>query len=36
MGCGRVGEELCRIMLGDGHEVAIIDYDQAALDRLGP
>ncbi len=36
MGCGRVGEELCRIMLDDGHEVAIIDYDQAALDRLGP
>jgi trk system potassium uptake protein TrkA len=36
MGCGRVGEELCRIMLDGGHEVAIIDYDQAALDRLGP
>lgn len=36
MGCGRVGEELCRIMLDDGHEVAIIDYDQAALNRLGP
>ena len=36
MGCGRVGEELCRIMLDGGHEVAIVDYDQAALDRLGP
>jgi trk system potassium uptake protein TrkA len=36
MGCGRVGEELCRIMLGDGHDVAVIDSDQAALDRLGP
>lgn len=36
MGCGRVGEELCRIMVADGHEVTIIDYDQAALDRLGP
>ena len=36
MGCGRVGEELCRIMLDDGHEVAVIDYDPAALDRLGP
>jgi len=36
MGCGRVGEELCRIMLDDRHEVAVIDYDQAALDRLGP
>ena len=36
MGCGRVGEELCQIMLNDGHEVAIVDSDQAALDRLGP
>jgi len=36
MGCGRVGEELSRIMLGDGHDVAVIDYDPAALDRLGP
>ncbi|HLF27698.1 MAG TPA: TrkA family potassium uptake protein [Anaerolineae bacterium] len=36
MGCGRVGEELSRILDADGHEVTIIDYDPAALDRLGP
>jgi trk system potassium uptake protein TrkA len=35
MGCGRVGEALSRIMLEDGHDVTVIDYDQAALDRLG-
>jgi len=36
MGCGRVGEPLCRILAGDGHDVAVIDYDPAALARLGP
>lgn len=36
MGCGRVGEQLGRIMADDGHDVTVIDYDQAALDRLGP
>jgi trk system potassium uptake protein TrkA len=36
MGCGRVGEEVCRIMGEGGHQLIVIDYDQAALDRLGP
>jgi trk system potassium uptake protein TrkA len=36
MGCGRVGEPLCRILADDGHDVAVIDYDSAALARLGP
>ena len=35
MGCGRVGEQLARLMVGDGHAVAVIDYDPAALARLG-
>jgi len=36
MGCGRVGEMVSRLMADDGHEVVAIDYDQSALDRLGP
>jgi trk system potassium uptake protein TrkA len=36
MGCGRVGEQLAQLMAEDGHEVAVIDYDAAALARLGP
>jgi trk system potassium uptake protein TrkA len=36
MGCGRVGEQLSRILAGDGHQVAVIDSDPAALARLGP
>jgi len=36
MGCGRVGEQLARLMSEDGHDVAVIDYDEAALARLGP
>lgn len=36
MGCGRVGEQLARLMTDEGHEVVVIDYDSAALDRLGP
>ena len=36
MGCGRVGEQLARLMSEDGHDVAVIDYDAAALARLGP
>ncbi len=35
MGCGRVGEQLARLMSDQGHTVAVIDYDPAALDRLG-
>ena len=36
MGCGRVGEQVSRIMVDEGHEVVIIDQDPAALARLGP
>lgn len=36
MGCGRVGEQLARLMDGEGHELAVIDYDSGALARLGP
>jgi voltage-gated potassium channel Kch len=36
MGCGRVGEEVSRLMAREGHDVAVIDYNGAALARLGP
>lgn len=36
MGCGRVGEQAGRLLAGEGHAVAIIDYNAAALARLGP
>lgn len=36
MGCGRVGEQLARLMADEGHNVAVIDYDASALARLGP
>jgi trk system potassium uptake protein TrkA len=36
MGCGRVGEAVSRLMAEKGHAVAVIDYNGAALDRLGP
>lgn len=36
MGCGRVGEQLARLMADEGHRVTVIDYDPAALARLGP
>jgi trk system potassium uptake protein len=35
MGCGRVGEQLARLLANEGNEVAVIDPSQAALDRLG-
>ena len=35
MGCGRVGEQVSRLLDEEGHDVTVIDYDQAALDRLG-
>jgi len=35
MGCGRVGEQVARIMAGEGHDVAVIDCNAQALDRLG-
>ncbi len=36
MGCGRVGEQVSRLMAQEGHAVSVIDYDAAALARLGP
>jgi trk system potassium uptake protein TrkA len=36
MGCGRVGEAVSRLMADEGHAVTVIDYDAAALARLGP
>lgn len=34
-GCGRVGSTLATWLTGDGHDVTVIDHDQAALDQLG-
>jgi trk system potassium uptake protein TrkA len=36
LGCGRVGERVARLMADEGHDVAVIDYDADALERLGP
>jgi trk system potassium uptake protein TrkA len=36
MGCGRVGEQVARLLDSEGNEVAVIDYDPTALARLGP
>jgi trk system potassium uptake protein TrkA len=36
MGCGRVGEQVARVMAGEGHTVAVIDPASEALARLGP
>jgi trk system potassium uptake protein TrkA len=36
IGCGRVGEQLARLLVDEGHQVAVIDYDAGALARLGP
>jgi trk system potassium uptake protein TrkA len=36
VGCGNVGVCLARILSGQGHDVAVVDRSQAALQRLGP
>ncbi|GAB3489255.1 potassium channel family protein [Flexivirga lutea] len=36
MGCGRVGATLALSLEKHGHEVAVIDRDEAAFRRLGP
>ena len=36
MGCGRVGEQLARLMDKEGHAVTIIDINPDAFKRLGP
>lgn len=35
MGCGRIGERVSHLLADEGHEVVVIDYDEAALARLG-
>src|SRR4030067_1464050 len=35
MGCGRVGEQVSRLMADEGHAVVVIDRDPLALARLG-
>jgi trk system potassium uptake protein TrkA len=35
MGCGRVGVQLARLLVNEGHQVSVIDYDASALTRLG-
>jgi len=35
MGCGRVGEQLARLLADEGNDVSVIDPSQEALDRLG-
>ncbi len=35
MGCGRVGEQVARLLDSEGHQVVIVDYNPMALDRLG-
>jgi trk system potassium uptake protein len=36
MGCGRVGEQVSRLMADEGHDVVVIDKNPQALKRLGP
>jgi len=36
MGCGRVGEQLSRLLSAEGHQVTVIDPNASALDKLGP
>jgi len=35
MGCGRVDEQISRLMAAEGHAVAVIDQNAEALARLG-
>ncbi len=36
MGCGRVGSQLAKVLTLEGHEVAVIDKNEAAFERLNP
>jgi trk system potassium uptake protein len=36
MGCGRVGSQLAKVLTLEGHEVAVIDRDESAFERLSP
>ena len=35
LGCGRVGSELAKMLVRDGHQVAVIDLKPEAFRRLG-
>lgn len=35
MGCGRVGSQLAKILALEGHDIAVIDKNKAAFERLG-
>ena len=35
VGCGRVGSNLARRFVEDGHTVSVVDKDRAAFERLG-
>src|SRR4030067_1475119 len=35
MGCGRVGEQVSRLMADEGHAVVVVDRDPNALARRG-
>jgi len=35
IGCSRVGSELAKLLSNEGHDVVVIDKNQASLDRLG-
>jgi trk system potassium uptake protein TrkA len=35
VGCGRVGAQLARLLLADGHKVTVVDSDSASFGRLG-
>ena len=35
MGCGKVGEQLCRKLVSSGNDVTVIDADVVNLDHLG-
>lgn len=36
MGCGRVGEQVSRLMVDEGHDVVVIDADPTVQEQLGP
>jgi trk system potassium uptake protein TrkA len=36
LGCGRVGAQLARLILRQGHQVTVVDKDSASFGRLGP
>src|SRR2546430_17524039 len=35
VGCGRVGSSLARQLSGEGDEVTVVDFSEAAFNRLG-